>query len=103
MYVGAYSFKKDNLSLASTNRIFAIRDKLKCEKDSYTMLIIHSEILQYSIEKAMAYGQCINHARVLGDIPNNYLHVKQFTEYAIDLAEHYNLPYEVLGKSELKI
>lgn len=102
MYVGAYSFEKDNLSLATTNRIFAIRDMLKYEKASYTMQFIHSEDLQKDIDKAMAYGQCINHARVLGDIPNNYLHVKQFSEYIIDLANHYNLPWEVLGKSKLE-
>lgn len=102
MYIGAYSFGKDNLSLATTNRVFAIRDMLKSEKASYTMQIIHSEELQNSIDKAVVYGQCINHARVLGDIPNNYLHVKQFAEYAMDLAKHYDLSWEVLGKSELE-
>ena len=102
MYIGAYSFAKDKLSLAQDYRIFAIRDELRCEKTSITMRIVHSEDLQKNIEKAMNYGQCINYARVLGDIPNNYLHVKQFTEYVVDLASHYNLPWEVLGKSELE-
>jgi len=102
MFMGAYSFSKDRLTEATTSRLFPMREQLKDEKANRTFTLIHSEDLQYSIQTAMNYGQCINYARTLGDIPNNYLHVKQLAEYITDLAKEYNLTYEILGKKELE-
>jgi leucyl aminopeptidase len=102
MYQGAYSFSKDKLSKAINNCLFSIRDELKDEKEELTVTLISSKALQDSINKAVNYGKCINYARMLGDLPNNYLHVKEFAEYMKDLAEEYKLPYEILGKKELE-
>jgi leucyl aminopeptidase len=102
MYIGAYSFSKDKLTEASTSRLFSKREQLKDEKAEYTITIISSDVLHNSIEKAMNYGRCINYARTLGDIPNNYLHVKQFADYLTDFAKEYNLTCEILGTKELE-
>ncbi|HWT73995.1 MAG TPA: hypothetical protein VN258_04640 [Mobilitalea sp.] len=102
IYLGAYSFAKEKLKRASGVRLFSIRDELKKEKDTDTFTFISSEDLQNSIKKAVDYGECINYARVLGDIPNNYLHVRQFAEYLQDFANEYELSCEILGKEELE-
>lgn len=102
MFVGAYTFSKENLNMASTSRIFSIRELLKDEKKNLKFTLISIEDLKDGIKRAVNYGKCINYARVLGDIPNNYLHVKQFAEYAEDLANEYNLSYEILNSENLK-
>jgi leucyl aminopeptidase len=38
---------------------------------------------------------------MLGDIPNNYLHVKQFAEYVKDFSIEYQLNCDILGKKDL--
>jgi leucyl aminopeptidase len=102
MYIGAYSFAKEALNEVSTSRLFSMREQLKSEKSARTFTLIYSEDLQDSIDKAMNYGRCINFARVLGDIPNNYLHVKQFTDYLKDFSKEYHLSCDILGKKELE-
>jgi leucyl aminopeptidase len=54
------------------------------------------------MKRAVDYGECINNARVLGDIPNNYLHMRQFAEYLEDFAKEYALTSEMLGNKELE-
>lgn len=103
MFIGAYSFSKEKLSEAMSRRLFSMREELKNEKTTRTFTLISSEDLKNSIEKAINYGQCINYARTLGDIPNNYLHVKQLAEYISDLAKEYDLTSEILGEKELKV
>lgn len=103
MYLGAYTFSKATLAEAESNRIFSIRDRLKDEKNTLTFTLVCTTDLQSSIDKAVNYGECINYARMLGDIPNNYLHVEQFAEYASDLSEKYQLTCEILGDKELKV
>lgn len=102
MYRGAYSFAKGALEKTSGARLFSLRDELKKEKKGLSFTLISSENLQSSIGRAMDYGECINYARMLGDIPNNYLHVGRFAGYLTDFAKEYKLSAEILGKPELE-
>ncbi len=102
MFRGAYSLSKEELGKAAGARLFSRRDKLKKEKDGLNITLICCDNLQSGIKRGMDYGECINYARMLGDIPNNYLHVRQFAEYLTDFAKEYKLPVEILGKPELE-
>ncbi len=102
MYQGAYTFCKENLTRVSEGSLFAMRDQLIEEKKSCHFTIISRSIPEESISRAQTYGKCINYARMLGDLPNNYLHVKQFADYLMDLAKEYQLAYEILGREELE-
>ncbi len=102
MYQGAYTFSKENLTQVREGSLFAMRDQLKEEKNGCHFTLINSSIPEESINRAETYGKCINYARMLGDLPNNYLHVKQFADYLMDLAKEYQLAYEILGREELE-
>jgi len=102
MLYGAYSFLPKALTQVSNQPIFSFREQLIEDKAEKTVTLISSKDLERSIDKAVNYGKCINYARMLGDIPNNYLHVKQFAEYAEDLAKEYHLKCEILGQSALE-
>lgn len=102
MLFGAYSFSKENLKKITMDHIFSMRDELKDEKDDLTFTLISGKDIEDSMERAVNYGRCINYARMLGDIPGNYLHVKQFAQYCADMANEYNLTCQILGEEDLK-
>lgn len=82
-----------------------MREALTDEKEGLTITIItniKSSLCKKAIKKGMTYGKAINRARTLSNLPNNYLHVKEFSKYAKELAKAYGLEYEVLGDEELK-
>ncbi|SHO53214.1 M17 family metallopeptidase [Anaerocolumna xylanovorans] len=101
MYYGAYSFAAEKIKELPGKRIYSLRDELKEEKKSCMVTIINSTPLGKSLAKAADYGQCINYARMLGDMPANYLRAKEFSGYLEDLARDYGLECEILGGQEL--
>lgn len=101
MYYGAYSFVPGKLKELTGKRIYSMRNELKEEKDSLLVTVISSSSIGESLKKAADYGQCINHARMLGDLPANYLRSREFSWYLEDLARDYGLEYEILGNQEL--
>lgn len=101
MFLGGYCFSKKLLLELKNNNIYSMRGKLIDDK-TCVFTFISSKVDIISLEMAMERGKCINYARMLGDMPNNYLHVEEFANYLIDMAKDYNLEYEVLGEKELK-
>lgn len=105
LFEGAYSFNKEALTKVTSDNIFVLREALTDEKEELTITIVTSmasNLYEEAITKGIIYGKAINRARTLGNLPNNYLHVKDFSEYAKNLAKHYGLEYEVLGDEKLK-
>ena len=102
MYQGGYVFQKDMLKKLSDTSLFKIRDILSGEKKGNTFTFISAEAIQENMDSAILTGQCTNYARMLGDLPNNYLHVQEFAGYLKELATFYNLPCEILGNHELE-
>lgn len=99
---GAYSFRKAYLTEVNNENIFTMREKLTDEKEEVELTFIVEGAFKEVIEKGVIYGKAINRARTLSNIPNNYLHVKDFTAYAKYLAVFYQLECEVLGRKELE-
>lgn len=101
MYYGAYSFRKERLQEITVKGVYSLREELKDEKASCRVTLITGTDLKSSIKKAVDYGECINYARMLGDIPSNYLHTSEFTGYLKKLAKDYGIEFEALGQKEL--
>lgn len=102
---GAYTFNKKALTKVISENIFSMREMLTDEKEELIITIItdiKSSLCKEAIKKGMTYGKAINRARTLSNLPNNYLHVKDFSQYAKELAKVYGLECEVLGDEELK-
>ena len=105
LFEGAYTFNKKALTKVTSENIFSMREALTDEKEGLTITIItniKSSLCKKAIKKGITYGKAINRARTLSNLPNNYLHVKEFSKYAKELAKAYGLEYEVLGDEELK-
>lgn len=101
LFEGAYHFNKRALTQVRDTNIFSMRGQLTDEK-TQTITLVVSKSCKEAITKGMTYGQAINRARTIANIPNNYLHVKEFAAYARQLAAHYGLACTVLGNEELK-
>lgn len=102
MCYGAYTLAEEKLKELSGKRIYSLREELTEVKKSLTVTVIHSTALTNSLLKASDYGECINYARMLGDLPANFLGTKDFAGYLEDLAKDYGLAYESLGNRELE-
>lgn len=102
MLEGAYRFRKEYLIQVTTENIFEMREKLTDEKEAVELTLILAEDCEEAIQIGKVYGKAINRARTIANIPNNYLHVKDFTAYAKQLAAYYELDCQVLGKDELE-
>ena len=55
-----------------------------------------------SFEVGRIHGEAVNAARTLVNLPPNKLTATDMANYAVELAEKYDLEYEILGKAELE-
>ena len=55
-----------------------------------------------SFEVGRIYGDAVNAARTLINLPPNMLTSTDMANYAVELAEKYDFEYEILGKAELE-
>lgn len=78
---GAYRFGKKALRAGISEKLFELRDSLTTEPD-VTVYLISSEEIEAGTEKALRLGRCRNYARMLGDLPANYLTADDFCRYA---------------------
>lgn len=78
---GAYRFGKKALGADAGKNLFELRDLLATEPD-ITVFLISSEDIERTVEKAEILGRCRNYARMLGDLPANYLTADDFCLYA---------------------
>ncbi len=81
---GAYRFGKEALKECGGN-VYALRDRLAAVPD-VTVSLISAEEIGEGIRKGEALGRCRNYARMLGDLPSNYLTADDFCLYAERLA-----------------
>ncbi len=61
----------------------------------------NQEILAY-FEVGQVYGESVNEARTLVNMPSNVLTATKMAEYAKELAETYDFEYEELGKAQME-
>ena len=89
LYDGAYRFRKDCLKELVGRPVFANRDALADYGTGiYTFVLsgLSEENAFAAAERGKLLGICKGYARSLGNLPNNYLHAQQMTDYAADLA-----------------
>lgn len=96
---GAYRFSKAALKNLNGN-VFQMRDSL-CDYGEGALVIDCDEDVYDSLGRAALTARCEGYARMLGNLPNNYLHVSQMEKYLTDMADDCGLKVRVLGNAEL--
>ena len=96
---GAYRFSKAALKTLGGN-VYAMRDGL-CDYGSGTLVIDCDSDIYDALGRAAILARCEGYARMLGNLPNNYLHVAQMEAYLTGMADDCGLKVRVLGEAEL--
>ena len=96
---GAYRFAKTVLRELKGN-VFAMRDALS-DFGAGTLVIDCDEDIYDALGRAALLARCEGYARMLGNLPNNYLHVAEMEKYLTDMAADCGLTARVLGDAEL--
>jgi len=96
---GAYRFSKTALKVLNGN-VFAMRDAL-CDYGAGELVIDCDSDIYDALGRAALLVRCEGYARMLGNLPNNYLHVAQMEKYLTDMADDCGLKVRVLGNAEL--
>lgn len=96
---GAYRFSKSALKTLKGN-VYAARDEL-CDYGSGELVIDCDQDVYDALGCAAMMARCEGYARMLGNLPNNYLHVAQMEKYLTDMADDCGLKVRVLGEAEL--
>lgn len=96
---GAYRFSKNALKTLGGS-VYAARDAL-CDYGCGTLVIDCDSDIYDALGRAAILARCEGYARMLGNLPNNYLHVAQMEKYLTDMADGYGLKVRVLGEAEL--
>lgn len=99
---GSYTFRTNEWEAIRTQGIYPLRDRLTEEKEELSVTLVSTKLKAETIWNGEMVGHCINYARTLGNLPNNYLGIKEFIAYAKELAAEYHMKIEVLRKSELE-
>lgn len=98
---GAYRFGKKALTAGASEKLFELRDSLAAEPD-VTVYLISSQEIEAEMKKAEHLGRCRNYARMLGDLPSNYLTADDFVRYAQELVRKKSgLSLEIFRDREL--
>lgn len=97
---GAYRFSKGALKTLEDG-VFAARDAL-CDYGEGTLVIDCDEDIYDALGRAAILARCEGYARMLGNLPNNYLHTEDMEKYLSDMANACGLNFRVLGNAELK-
>lgn len=101
---GAYRFSKAALRRVDRwkkdREVFAMRDEL-CDYGSGELVIDCDADVYDALGHAAILARCEGYARMLGNLPNNYLHVAQMEKYLTDMADGCGLKVRVLGEAEL--
>lgn len=87
MMQGAYRFEKSALSKCADGSVFAHREKLIRFVEGTVYLVCETN-LEETMKKAKLLGTCQSYARMLGDLPANYLTTDDFCRYAEELSEY---------------
>ncbi len=89
---GAYRFGRKALGPGASEKIFELRDELAALPEITVYLVLSGKAAEgKAVEDEIARGQCLgrcrNYARMLGDLPANYLTADELCLYAQRLAE----------------
>ena len=96
---GAYRFSKAGLKKLGGN-VYAMRDCL-CDYGSGELVIDCDSDIYDALGRAAIIARCEVYARMLGNLPNNYLHTADMEKYLTDMADACGLQARVLGNAEL--
>lgn len=98
---GAYRFGREALKLCCRGNMYALRDRLAAVPD-VTVCLVSKEEIEEATAKGEALGRCRNYARMLGDLPSNYLTADDFCLYAEQLVrDRPSLSLEIYRDREL--
>lgn len=97
---GAYRISKDALR-APIKNVFAARDAL-CDYGEGALCIECDQDVSKGVKRGLLLARCEGYARTLGNLPNNFLHVREMARYLSDMAEDCGLSCRILGGRELR-
>lgn len=100
MMQGGYSFDKRGFANLSEHTLYEVRDSF-ISYPEYTIYLISDMELSETIKNAVAMGLCCAYARMLGDLPYNYMDSKKFCDYAAKMIQKAPLSLTVLKQVEL--
>lgn len=101
MMQGGYTFGKDALKKSKEQGIYGVRDSLSLYPNHKVYLI--SQIpLQEMIDSSKSLGLSIGYARMLGDLPGNFLHREELCTYLKEMTESLPISLKVFGNKELE-
>lgn len=101
MMQGGYFFGRQALKECKEQGIYALRDAL-AGYPKHTVYLAGASSLDTVLKDAQRLGKCIGYARMLGDIPGNYLHVQEFAAYAKAVSSHLPVKIDIYGDKELE-
>ena len=97
---GAYRFSKSALK-SLRGDVFAMRDAL-CDYGPGELVIDCDADIYDGLGRAAILARCEGYARMLGSLPNNFLHVREMADYLKAMAAARGLSCRVLGDDELR-
>lgn len=100
---GGYSFSKEGLKKLNSETLFQQRTQCITYPEVKVFIVSKSlDTLDTKLQEAKILGESIGYARLLGDLPNNYLHIQDFVTYATNLAKELSLDLNIYRNQELE-
>lgn len=98
---GAYRISREAVRGLAGRPVYPDRDAL-CDYGDAGLTLSSDADLTAAVRRAEHFARCEGYARTLGNLPNNFLHVREMTEYLADMAAGCGLSYRALGGGELE-
>ena len=98
-YHGAFRISKD--AIRGLKDVYAQRDEL-CDYGCGTLCIDCDADVSAGIRRGLTLARCEGYARMLGTLPNNFLHVRQMADYVRRMAADCGLSCRILSDEALK-
>ncbi len=96
-----YQLDKKLIWNIPTRSCFELRNQLIGETNEQQILLIGTKLTPLA-ERALRKGESINYARLLGDLPNNFMNQVHIVDYCHDLSKAYGLEFELIEEEGLK-
>ena len=96
---GAFRISKD--AIRCLKDVYAQRDAL-CDYGCGTLCIDCNADVSAGIRRGLTLARCEGYARMLGTLPNNFLHVREMVDYVTHMAADCGLSCRILGDEALK-
>jgi len=104
---GAYHFAKEALRRCTEENLYALRDELAVRPDAEVFLVTgaegeKAEEIKEAVRRGQCLGRCRGYARMLGDLPSNYLTMNGFLHYAERMTAEHGIGLTVYRDRALK-